>query len=195
MLPLKRLDSLRNPFPPQKTGNAVLAISRMLKSSSLLSRADSTSSTASLTSQTSQDGDVTPTPQDAPRFFSKSPKQNGDSNSSTNRKLNEIIENDSESSTKPSFVTTIKDCQALSGDSARFDVTVSGSPTPKVTWFFAGSEVTTGSNVSVETSDDGRSLALVVRALTALDVGEYTCWAENAAGRAECRAELTLCRM
>uniref|UniRef100_A0A8B9VM18 Ig-like domain-containing protein n=1 Tax=Anas zonorhyncha TaxID=75864 RepID=A0A8B9VM18_9AVES len=71
------------------------------------------------------------------------------------------------------FLKQVSDVEVWQGDVARLSVTVTGSPTPKILWFFNGVKLTPSAD---------RKLVF--------DEGKYTCMASNVHGEAECSAHL-----
>jgi len=66
------------------------------------------------------------------------------------------------------------------GGTLMLPVTVTGVPTPKVSWFFGDKELKPGNGTSIETKDNASKLT--VKNTTGANAGGYRVKAENAAG-------------
>ena len=75
-------------------------------------------------------------------------------------------------------------------ETMQFELKVSGSPVPTLTWFKNGTELKAGSDYKF--ISEGVQCRLVIFKPTIESAGKYTCKAENAAGIKECSAELTV---
>jgi hypothetical protein len=69
------------------------------------------------------------------------------------------------------------------GGTLTLPITVSGYPTPKTAWFFGDKQLKTGNGTTVETSDN--ATRLIVKNVTAAQIGNYRVTAENSAGSDE----------
>lgn len=95
----------------------------------------------------------------------------------------------------PAFTKTVKNCKACAGDSARFDVIVSGDPSPAVTWFLEDEEVHQDDRHTLNANKTTGAHSLIIRSIEEDDEGEYVCKAVNSHGEVTCSAELTVLQM
>ena len=89
----------------------------------------------------------------------------------------------------PTFTKFISHCRVPEGQTARFDVSVVGTPKPEIWWFRDGEELRDSPNTKIIVRDDGTS-TLVFQRVRPQDHGKITCKAENPAGLASCTAKL-----
>ena len=89
----------------------------------------------------------------------------------------------------PTFTKFISHCRSPEGTTARFDVTVIGTPTPEIWWYRNGEELHDSPTVRIAVRPDGTSTLIFPRVKPG-DHGKITCKAENAAGLASCTAKL-----
>lgn len=94
----------------------------------------------------------------------------------------------------PKFAKELKDCEVIEGDSARFDVKVSGCPEPDVTWYKDGKEISESRHFVMEEDEDG-VCTLIVRNVTDKDEGDYECKAKNSKGEIACTGDLYVRRL
>uniref|UniRef100_A0A8C3Q603 Uncharacterized protein n=1 Tax=Geospiza parvula TaxID=87175 RepID=A0A8C3Q603_GEOPR len=92
----------------------------------------------------------------------------------------------------PVFLKQISDVEVWQGDVARLSVTVTGSPTPKIQWFFNGRKLTPCMDCKLVFVGNDHSLILPHAGVQ--DEGEYRCVASNAHGETSCSAQLHVCR-
>uniref|UniRef100_A0A674HF24 Ig-like domain-containing protein n=1 Tax=Taeniopygia guttata TaxID=59729 RepID=A0A674HF24_TAEGU len=76
------------------------------------------------------------------------------------------------------------------GDVARLSVTVTGSPTPKIQWFFNSTKLTPCMDCKLVFAGNDHSLILPYAGVQ--DEGEYLCVASNVHGEASCSAQLRM---
>uniref|UniRef100_A0A672U6F7 Ig-like domain-containing protein n=1 Tax=Strigops habroptila TaxID=2489341 RepID=A0A672U6F7_STRHB len=88
----------------------------------------------------------------------------------------------------PVFLKQVSNVEVWQGDVARLSVTVTGSPTPKVQWFFNSTKLTSSTDCKVVFAGNNHSLILPYAG--AQDEGEYTCVASNVHGETTCSARL-----
>jgi Immunoglobulin I-set domain len=69
------------------------------------------------------------------------------------------------------------------GGTLTIPITVSGNPAPKITWHFGDKQLKTANGTTVETSDTASRL--IVKNVTAAQIGTYRVKAENSAGSDE----------
>lgn len=82
------------------------------------------------------------------------------------------------------YESKLKETQTVkSGGSLSLPVTFTGTPTPKITWYCGETELKTGNGTTIETN--GASSRLVIKNVTAANVGIYRVKAENSAGSDE----------
>jgi titin len=90
----------------------------------------------------------------------------------------------------PPSVSPLADLTVPEGTPARFVTTVTGTPTPKITWSREGAIIKASRDFQM--FQDGGSCSLVIRQTYPEDQGVYTCRATNASGQAETSARLTI---
>jgi hypothetical protein len=91
-------------------------------------------------------------------------------------------------SEKPAFKKKMKDNELFEGDTAFYEVQVSGNPAPKVVWFKKNKEVAKDKRTIMEGKDG--NFTLMIENVTAKDESVYKCVATNPAGAISCRAGL-----
>ena len=97
-----------------------------------------------------------------------------------------------EAASKPEFTEAMKDIEVAEDEEGRFDVRVSGSPTPTVQWFKGSKEIEDAGKFILIDDEEDDLFSLVIDKMAADDVGAYTCKATNEAGEVSCKAELNL---
>lgn len=85
-----------------------------------------------------------------------------------------------------------KDVTVKEGESARFECSVSGMPTPVVTWYFLGKPISENEIYKLECSDEGRTHALYLPEVFVEDAGLYTVNVRSDTGMAEASAFLNV---
>lgn len=93
-----------------------------------------------------------------------------------------------EGGSAPVFLRQVSDVEVWQGDVARLSVTVTGSPTPKIQWFFNGVKLTPSTDCKLVFAGNDHSLILPYAGMQ--DEGKYTCTASNVHGEATCSAHL-----
>ena len=89
------------------------------------------------------------------------------------------------------FVRKMKGVSVVKGQTARFEVRVSGNPTPSVTWHKNGVELAIdGRKYSVETMTEEDRWVLVICGCTEADKAEYACTAASSLGKITSRSRL-----
>ncbi|NWT65536.1 TITIN protein, partial [Prunella himalayana] len=88
----------------------------------------------------------------------------------------------------PVFLKPVSDVEVRQGDVARLSVTVTGSPTPKIQWFFKSTELSPCMDCKLVFAGNDHSLILPCAGVR--DEGEYLCVASNAHGETSCGAQL-----
>lgn len=91
----------------------------------------------------------------------------------------------------PVFLKQISDVEVWQGDVARLSVTVTGSPTPKIQWFFNSRKLTPSTDCKLVFASNDHSLILPYAGVQ--DEGEYTCMASNVHGETS-SAQLHVCQ-
>uniref|UniRef100_A0A914WNH9 Ig-like domain-containing protein n=1 Tax=Plectus sambesii TaxID=2011161 RepID=A0A914WNH9_9BILA len=91
----------------------------------------------------------------------------------------------------PDFVQRLISKEVAEGDSLRWEVKVTGDPTPVVTWLRDGQPIPHCDEVRLIAESDGRHVLHIVKVEMA-DCGQFTCLAENAAGEARSTADLVV---
>jgi len=93
--------------------------------------------------------------------------------------------------TTPRFVKAMRNFEVFEGNVARFDVHVSGDPTPDVKWLKDGLTLNEESGKYIFERTKGRGLhTLTIKDCGESDDAQYTCCISNLAGQASCKAEL-----
>ncbi|XP_067120871.1 titin [Centruroides vittatus] len=95
-----------------------------------------------------------------------------------------------ESTEVPPSLNPLADLKVPEGTPARFVTSVTGTPTPKITWYREGAIIKPTRDFQM--FQDGGSCSLVIRQTFPEDEGIYTCRATNASGQAETSARLTV---
>ncbi|XP_009862967.1 PREDICTED: titin-like [Apaloderma vittatum] len=88
----------------------------------------------------------------------------------------------------PVFLKQASNVEVWQGDVARFSVTVTGSPTPKIQWFFNSMKLTPSTDCKLVFA--GNDYSLILPYASVQDEGEYTCTAINEHGETTCSAHL-----
>ncbi|XP_029766379.1 titin-like, partial [Terrapene carolina triunguis] len=98
------------------------------------------------------------------------------------------LEMKTEEGSVPVFLKHVSNVEISLGDVARLSVTVTGSPKPKIQWFFNGVKLT--SSTDHKFVFDGSDYSLIILYTKSEDEGEYTCIASNKYGETACSAYL-----
>ncbi|EEC19673.1 conserved hypothetical protein, partial [Ixodes scapularis] len=93
-----------------------------------------------------------------------------------------------EDSEAPTFIRRMVDTIAITGDKARLEVRVAGKPTPTVTWYKNGEELTESKRVTI--TKDGDTHTVTFKDIVKGDGAKYSCKAENDKGEDEDNAKL-----
>uniref|UniRef100_A0A672TQ42 Obscurin n=1 Tax=Strigops habroptila TaxID=2489341 RepID=A0A672TQ42_STRHB len=100
-----------------------------------------------------------------------------------------VYKTEEKTPTSPPYMqVTIEDVQVNSGECAKFQAVIEGTPQPTVLWF-KGTSLLTDSN-KLHQGNEGTTYFLVVDNAVLEDGGVYTCVAKNAGGEVLCKAEL-----
>ena len=91
---------------------------------------------------------------------------------------------------RPSFVKKMRNFDVFEGDSARFDVHVTGGPTLDVTWHKEGAVIKDSRKYLIESDDDGGRYSLIIKQCEPDDDSVYQCKVTNSLGCEQCEAEL-----
>ena len=87
------------------------------------------------------------------------------------------------------YDASLKKPQAVkAGASITINVTITGVPTPEVRWFLDETELETGGDITIETSEG--SSRITIKKASAKDAGKYVVAAENEAGEASAEFEV-----
>ncbi|XP_060064239.1 myosin light chain kinase, smooth muscle-like isoform X2 [Ylistrum balloti] len=114
-----------------------------------------------------------------------------ESTSSIPRTLSAQSDTDTSTNTSLRFVREMVDCQAVSGDVIRFDVTVSCDQDQDIHWFQEDIEIVEDDRHSFVYDDKG-GCSLIIRNVSEEDDGEFTCKASNCFGEITCSADLII---
>jgi len=90
----------------------------------------------------------------------------------------------------PAFAVPLTNLTVVDGQQAVFEATVTGIPSPEVTWFHEGHQITHSEDFQI--IKEGQKCFLVIKEIFPEDSGIFTFRATNAAGVAECSALLTV---
>ncbi|OWK53231.1 Obscurin [Lonchura striata] len=102
-----------------------------------------------------------------------------------------VYKTEEKTPTSPPYMqVTIEDVQVNSGERAKFQAVIEGTPQPTVVWF-KGTSLLTDSD-RVHQGKEGTTYFLVVDNAALEDGGVYTCVAKNAGGEVLCKAELVV---
>ena len=89
----------------------------------------------------------------------------------------------------PCFLKKMRDFEVFEGDSARFDVRVTGSPEPEVTWYKEDEEMKEDRRYVIDYHEDGLC-SLIIKNCQEDDDATYKCSVHNSNGEASCTADL-----
>uniref|UniRef100_A0A7M4F6I8 Ig-like domain-containing protein n=1 Tax=Crocodylus porosus TaxID=8502 RepID=A0A7M4F6I8_CROPO len=84
---------------------------------------------------------------------------------------------ETEEGSVPVFLKHVSSVEVRQGDVARLSVVVTGSPKPKVEWFFGGVKLMSSTDYTFVF--EGNDYSLIIPYARAADQGEYTCTASN----------------
>lgn len=104
----------------------------------------------------------------------------------------DILSSDNKTAKLPVFTQKMVDCKAFAGDAVRFDVVVTGDPSPEVSWLFEEDPISSDAKYSIETNSSKGTKSLIIRSIEEDDEGEYSCKAYNSCGEVICSAELSV---
>lgn len=90
----------------------------------------------------------------------------------------------------PEFKEKLKSIQVSEGESAQFDVRVTGNPEPNIAWLRGSQTINNEGRFTVKTGEGDGQHSLIIDDTTLDDAATYKCVASNEAGKATCRAEL-----
>ena len=88
----------------------------------------------------------------------------------------------------PRFSGALQSVEVKDGQSARFEAVINGVPPPQVTWFREGIQIPHSQDFQI--IQEGNKSILFIREVLPEDSGVFTCRLTNAAGVAECSAQL-----
>lgn len=90
----------------------------------------------------------------------------------------------------PEFKEKLKSIKVSEGESAQFDVRVTGNPEPNIAWFRGSQTINNEERFTVKTGEVDGQHSLIIDDTTLDDAATYKCVASNEAGKATCRVEL-----
>lgn len=93
---------------------------------------------------------------------------------------------------KPDFKDKMKGVEVVEGDSAVFNVRISGYPEPSVEWFRGTTKLTNDDRYAIEEHKEETSFSLTINDVKREDTGMYKCVASNEVGKNTCRADLSV---
>ncbi|XP_075532246.1 obscurin isoform X3 [Dermacentor variabilis] len=85
----------------------------------------------------------------------------------------------------------LKDQEASTGSTVKFQATITGIPAPDIVWKKDGKELSPSHKITISADVESESYSLVIQDVDD-DFGQYTCKASNSAGETEADAMLTL---
>ncbi|XP_053200690.1 twitchin-like isoform X3 [Panonychus citri] len=97
---------------------------------------------------------------------------------------------DPQAAVPPEFVTPLKNVMVIENKSAQFTCTITGTPTPHVTWYKGAREIHDGGKYAI--LKDGDNYILGISNVYGEDADEYTCRATNKGGVRTSRGELII---
>lgn len=101
---------------------------------------------------------------------------------------NSIKIKDPQALSPPEIVVPLKTVKAVENKSAQFSCTITGNPTPRISWYKGPREIHDGGKYAI--LKDGDEYILGISNVFGEDADEYTCRASNKAGTRTTRAEL-----
>lgn len=90
---------------------------------------------------------------------------------------------------KPIFVTNLKDKYLIEGDTAKFEATIDGFPTPQVEWLYNDEPIEPQQSIKIEQGNNGKHI-LSIENVSPEDIGRYKIVATNKYGKASSDANL-----
>ncbi|XP_021346443.1 twitchin-like isoform X8 [Mizuhopecten yessoensis] len=90
----------------------------------------------------------------------------------------------------PEFVTGLRKSQCVAGKTARFEVEITGTPKPDVTWFKGSRELFDDNKYEI--TNDGNHYSMAIRDVFGEDQDEYSVRAVNKGGSRSSRADLEI---
>ena len=90
----------------------------------------------------------------------------------------------------PNFEKKLHDVELNVGKAAKFDASVTGIPTPTVTWHKDGQPIESNDNIKIE--QRGNSKSLTIKKTSTDNVGAFTIVAKNEVGEDFCTANLNV---
>jgi len=102
----------------------------------------------------------------------------------------QVVKGPVKPSTPPFFTSKIQPCRVFETESARFEVTFDGEPTPVIKWFREDFQITSSPDFQIHTFGD--KSVLIIREVFMEDSGVFAAIAENRGGSAKCSANLVV---
>ncbi|GMS98905.1 hypothetical protein PENTCL1PPCAC_21080, partial [Pristionchus entomophagus] len=90
----------------------------------------------------------------------------------------------------PEFIIKLQDKNVKVDERAVLECKVTGTPSPKITWFHEQEEIRSSSKYTIETIDEVQRLTVIKT--EKIESGSYRCVAENEAGKAETSSRLAV---
>ncbi|KAK3083136.1 hypothetical protein FSP39_014900 [Pinctada imbricata] len=100
-----------------------------------------------------------------------------------------LVQRDVHEQSPPEFQRLFQDKAVNAGEPVTFDCTITGTPKPKVTWFFNGQPVVSR---DYQISMEGNLYRLHIPEVFDEDTGRFSITAENPSGKATCSAHLNV---
>ncbi|XP_074600440.1 uncharacterized protein LOC141854581 isoform X3 [Brevipalpus obovatus] len=92
----------------------------------------------------------------------------------------------------PKFTKPLQDVEVAGDTDARFDVQVTGSPKPKVSWLRDGMDLRESDRIIMKEEGEDNSYSLTIKNTKQSDEAVYSCSASNEMGEAQDQASLTV---
>ena len=97
-----------------------------------------------------------------------------------------------EVSVRPEFMEKMKPVDVKEGEEARFDVRITGTPTPVVDWYKGKDKIEDEGRFVIVDDEEDELFSLIIDDVRSDDSGTYKCVAANEEGEVTCLAKLTV---
>lgn len=96
-----------------------------------------------------------------------------------------------EEPTEPT-ITGMKNLEVTLSSPGKFEVEITGIPTPEIQWLKDGKPLHESSNIAISGDDGKGHFSVIIRNIKEENVGTYKCIASNSAGKAEVEGKLSI---